>query len=270
MGLMDGKNALIFGVANAKSIAWGITQALHREGARIGLSYAIPQLEKRVFPLAEEIGCTFVEKADANNDDELDAVFAKAKDTFGRIDVLVHAIAFAEREDLAGSYLNTSRRGFVTALETSAYSLVALARRAVPLMTEGGSIITLTYFGAEKVMPRYNVMAVAKAALECSVRYLAYDLGPKNIRVNAISAGPIKTLAAAGVAGIRMMLKYSEEAAPLRRLVSQDDVGNTALWLASDLGSAVTGETIYVDAGYNILGLTMTREQREAFNLDNG
>ena len=269
MGLMDGKNALIFGVANARSIAWGITQALHREGARIGLSYAIPQLEKRVFPLAEEIGCTFVEKADANNDDELDAVFAKARDTFGRIDVLVHAIAYAEREDLAGSYVDTSRQGFITALETSVYSLAALARRAAPLMTEGGSIITLTYYGAEKVMPRYNVMAVAKAALECSVRYLATDLGPQNIRVNAISAGPIKTLAAAGIAGFRMMLKYSEEAAPLRRLVTQEDVGNTALWLASDLGSAVTGETIYVDAGYNVLGLTMTSEQREAFNMDN-
>lgn len=268
MGLMDGKNALIFGLANKRSIAWGITQALHNEGANIGLSYAIPQLEKRVFPLAEEIGCTFVERADANNDDELDAVFAKAKDQFGKIDVLVHAIAYAERADLDGNYIDTSREGFKTALETSAYSLVALAKRAAPLMTDGGSIITLTYYGAEKVMPRYNVMAVAKAALECSVRYLASELGPDGIRVNAISAGPIKTLAAAGVSGFRMMLKYSEEAAPLRRQVTQEDVGNTALWLASDLGSGVTGETIYVDAGYNILGLPMTDEQRKDFNFD--
>ncbi|NPV66176.1 MAG: enoyl-ACP reductase [Anaerolineae bacterium] len=268
MGLMDGKNALIFGVANNKSLAWGITQALHDAGANIGLSYAIPQLEKRVFPLAESIGCTFVERADANNDDELDAVFARAKEHFGRLDVLVHAIAYATREDLSGQYIDTSREGFKIALETSAYSLVALAKRAAPLMTNGGSILTLTYYGAEKVMPRYNVMAVAKAALECSVRYLAYELGPQNIRVNAISAGPVKTLAASGIAGFRTMLKFSEEAAPLRRLITQEDVGNTALWLASDLGSAITGETIYVDAGYNILGLTMTEEQRAQFNLE--
>ena len=268
MGLMDGKNALIFGLANKHSIAWGITQALHNEGAKIGLSYAIPQLEKRVFPLAEEIGCTFVERADANNDDELDAVFAKAKEQFGKIDVLVHAIAYAERADLDGLYIDTSREGFKTALETSAFSLVALAKRAAPLMTDGGSIITLSYYGAEKVMPRYNVMAVAKAALECSVRYLASELGPEGIRVNAISAGPIKTLAAAGIAGFRKMFKYSEEAAPLRRHVTQEDVGNTALWLASDLGSGVTGETIYVDAGYNILGLPLTEEQRKDFDFD--
>ncbi len=268
MGLMDGKNVLVFGVANKRSIAWGITEKLHAEGANIGISYAIPELEKRVFPLAEAIGCTFVERANANDDDELDVVFAKAADHFGRIDVLVHAIAYAERDDLSGQYLDTSREGFKIALETSAYSLVALSRRVAPLMTEGGSIITLTYYGAEKVMPRYNVMAVAKAALECSVRYLAAELGPKGIRVNAISAGPIKTLAAAGIAGFRLMLKYSEEAAPLRRHVTQEDVGSSALFLASDLGSGVTGETLYVDAGYNILGLTMTNEQREQFDIE--
>ena len=268
MGLMDGKNALVFGVANNRSLAWGITEALHAQGANLGVSYAIPQLEKRVFPLAESIGCTFVERADANNDDELDAVFAKAKEHFGTLDVLVHAIAYAERDDLSGQYIDTSREGFKTALETSAYSLVALAKRAAPLMSNGGSIITLSYYGAEKVMPRYNVMAVAKAALECSVRYLATELGPQGIRVNAISAGPVKTLAAAGIAGFRTMLKFSEEAAPLRRLITQEDVGNTALWLASDLGSAVTGETIYVDAGYNILGLTMTEDQRADFNME--
>lgn len=268
MGLMDGKNALIFGVANNKSLAWGITQALHQAGANIGLSYAIPQLEKRVFPLAESIGCTFVERADANNDAELDAVFAKAREHFGRLDVLVHAIAYAGRESLSGLYLDTGREAFKTTLETSAYSLVALAQRAVPLMTSGGSILTLTYYAAEKVMPRYNVMAIAKAALECSVRYLAYELGPQNIRVNAISSGPVKTLAASGISGFRTMLKFSEEAAPLRRLITQEDVGNTALWLASDLSSAITGEIIYVDAGYNILGLTMTEEQRADFNLE--
>ncbi len=267
MGLMDGKTALIFGVANKNSIAWGIAKALHSQGATIGLSYAIPELEKRVFPLAEEIGCTFVERADVNQDDELDAVFAKAAERLGRIDTLVHAVAFAPREDLSGEFVNISREGFRIALETSAYSLIALAKRAAPLMTNGGSIITLSYYAAEKVMPRYNVMAVAKAALECSVRYLAADLGPQQIRVNAISAGPIKTLAASGIAGFRVMLKYSEEAAPLRSLVSQEDVGNVALWLASDLSSKVTGETIYVDAGYNILGLTTTEEQRQAFNL---
>ena len=268
MGLMDGKNVLIFGVANKRSIAWGIAEALHREGATIGLSYAIPELEKRVFPLAESIGCTFVERANANNDAELDAVFAKAKDHFGKIDVLVHAIAFADREDLSGRYVDTNREGFKTALETSTFSLVALTKRAVPLMSEGGSIITLSYYAAEKVMPRYNVMAIAKAALECSVRYLAAELGPQAIRVNAISAGPIKTLAAGGISGFRMMYKFSEEAAPLRRHVTQEDVGNTALWLCSNLGAGVTGETIYVDAGYNILGLTMTQEQREEFGLD--
>ncbi len=267
MGLMDGKTALIFGVANKNSIAWGITKALHDQGATIGLSYAIPELEKRVFPLAEEIGCTFVERADVNRDDELDAVFAQAAERLGRIDTLVHAVAFAPREDLGGEFVNISREGFRIALETSAYSLIALAKRAAPLMTNGGSIITLTYYASEKVMPRYNVMAVAKAALECSVRYLAADLGPQHIRVNAISAGPIKTLAASGIPGFRVMLKYSEEAAPLRSLVSQEDVGNVALWLASDLSSKVTGETIYVDAGYNILGLTTTEEQRQMFNL---
>jgi enoyl-[acyl-carrier protein] reductase I len=269
MGLMDGKNVLVFGVSNKNSLAWGITQALHEQGAKIGISYAIPQLEKRVMPLAESIGCDFVEMADANNDDDLDSVFAKAGDYFGgRVDVLIHAIAYAEREDLSGQYIDTSREGFKTALETSAYSLVALSKRVAPLMVNGGSIITLTYYGAEKVMPRYNVMAVAKAALECSVRYLASELGAQGIRVNALSAGPVKTLAAAGIAGFRMMLKFSEEAAPLRRLITQEDVAGTALYLASDLASGVTGETIYVDGGYNVLGLTMTTEQRGEFGME--
>lgn len=267
MGLMDGKVALIFGVANKNSIAWGITQKLHEEGATIALSYGAEVLEKRVKPLAEEIGCDFVELCDATKDDQLDAVFEKVRERYGKIDVLVHSIAFAPREDLGGRFVNVSREGFMIALDASAYSLIAMAKRAEPLMTEGGSIMSLTYYAAEKVMPKYHVMAIAKAALETITKYLANDLGPKGIRVNAISAGPIKTLAAAGVPGIRMMLKYSEKTAPLRKLVSQEEVGNAALFLASDLGSAVTGEVMHVDAGFNILGMTLSEEELNA--LDN-
>jgi len=260
MGLMDGKVAVIFGVANKNSIAWGITQRFHEEGAQIALSYGDPVLEKRVFPLAEEIGCDFVELCNVTDDAQLDAVFAKIKERYGRIDTLVHSVAFANREDLGGRFVDISREGFKMALDISAYSLIAMAKRAEPLMTNGGSIMSLTYFAAEKVMPKYHVMAVAKSALETITRYLANDLGPKGIRVNAISAGPIKTLAAAGVPGFRLMLKYSEKASPLRKLVSQEEVGNAALFLASDLGSAVTGEVMHVDAGYNILGMTLTEE----------
>jgi enoyl-[acyl-carrier protein] reductase I len=260
MGLMDGKVVVIFGVANKNSIAWGITQRMYEEGATIALSYGAEVLEKRVMPLAESIGCDFVELCDVSDDAQLDAVFEKIKAKYGRIDCLVHSIAFANREDLGGRFVDISRDGFKLALDISAFSLIAMAKRAEPLMSEGGSIMSLTYYAAEKVMPKYHVMAVAKAALETITRYLANDLGPQGIRVNAISAGPIKTLAAAGVPGIRTMLKYSEQAAPLRRLVSQEDVGNAALWLASDLGSAVTGEILHVDAGYNILGLTVTPE----------
>lgn len=255
MGLMTGKKALVFGVANERSIAWGITKAFHREGARIGLSYAGEALKDRVSPLAQSIGTDFVEPCDVGRDDQLDGCFARAKDHFGTLDVLVHAIAFAKKEDLESQYVSTSRDGFRTALEVSVYSLVALAQRARTLMPQGGSILTLTYYGAEKVIPHYNVMGVAKAALEASVRYLAYDLGRQRIRVNAISAGPIKTLAAAGVGGFRSMLDYCEKNSPLGRLVSTEDVGNTALSLCSDLGAAVTGETIYVDAGFNIMGM---------------
>ncbi|NWG17615.1 MAG: enoyl-ACP reductase [Chloroflexi bacterium] len=261
MGLMDGKVALIFGVANKNSIAWGITRRLHEEGATIGLSYAGEIMEKRVFPLAQEIGCDFVEPCDVTSDEQLDTVFAKAKERFGKIDTLVHCVAFANREDLGGRFVDISREGFKMALDISAYSLVAMAKRAAPLMLEGGSIMSLTYYAAEKVMPKYHVMAVAKAALETITRYLANDLGPQGIRVNAISAGPIKTLAAAGVPGFRLMLKYSEKAAPLRRLVSQEEVGDTALYLASDLSRSVTGEVIHVDAGFNILGLTATEDE---------
>jgi enoyl-[acyl-carrier protein] reductase I len=260
MGLLDGKVALVFGVANKNSIAWGITQKLHAEGATIGLSYAAPVLEKRVFPLAKEIDCDFVEMCDVSNDADIDTVFEKVRERFGKIDILVHSIAFADRNDLGGRFVEISREGFKNTLDISAYSLIALAQRAEPLMTEGGSVMSMTYYASEKVMPRYNAMAVAKAALETITRYLAADLGPKGIRVNGISAGPIKTLAAAGVPGLRMMLKYSEKASPLRSLVSQDDVGDAALWLASDLSRMVTGEVLHVDAGYNILGLTATPE----------
>ncbi len=261
MGLMDGKVALIFGVANKNSIAWGITKRLHDEGATILLSYAGEMLEKRVMPLAQEIGCDFVEQCDVTSDEQLDALFAKAAERYGRIDTLVHCVAFANREDLGGRFVNISRDGFKLALDISAYSLIAMAKRAEPLMTEGGSILSLTYYAAEKVMPKYHVMAVAKAALETITRYLANDLGPKGIRVNAISAGPIKTLAAAGVPGFRLMLKYSEKASPLRKLVTQEEVGSAALFLASDLGASVTGEVMHVDAGFNVLGMTLTEEE---------
>lgn len=255
MKLLEGKRALIFGLANKRSIAWGIAKTFHEHGAELGFSYGIPQLERRVRPLAESIGVEFVEMCDVSSDDEIAAVFQKAGEHFGQIDILVHAIGYALREDLAGRFVDTSRDGFKIAMDISAFSLVALSRAAAPLMKNGGSIMTMTYYGSEKVVPHYNVMGVAKAALEASTRYLAADLGPQNIRVNAISAGPIKTLAAAGIAGFRKMLRYTEERAPLRRNVDQDEVGRTALWLCSELGSGVTGEVVYVDAGYNILGM---------------
>ena len=263
MKLLEGKTALIFGLANKHSIAWGIAQAFHEEGAELGFSYGIPQLERRVMPLAEQLGVDFVVMCDVTKDEDIDAVFEKAAARFGKIDILVHAVAFAKQEDLAGRFVNTSRDGFAMALDVSAYSLVALSRRAVPLMADGGSILTMSYYGAEKAVPHYNVMGVAKAALEASVRYLAADLGPSGIRVNAISAGPIKTLAAAGIAGFRKMLRYVGERTPLRRNIDQAEVGKTALYLCSDLASGVTGEVVYVDAGYNILGMPEPPENWE-------
>jgi len=263
MGLLDGKKALIFGVANKRSIAWGITEALLREGATVGLSYAGEVLEKRVYPLAEEANITFVEKCDVTSDDEIEAIFAKAKDHFGTLDILVHAVAFAPGDDLGGRFRDVSRAGFKLALDISAYSLIPMARHAADLMPNGGSIMALSYYAAEKVMPRYNVMAVAKAALENIVRYLAADLGPQGIRVNALSPGPIKTLAAAGVPGFRLMLTYSEKVTPLRSQVTQGDVGNVAVFLASDWSRQVTGEIVYIDGGYHILGLTLTEGDLE-------
>ncbi|MBX3082363.1 MAG: enoyl-ACP reductase [Anaerolineae bacterium] len=257
MGLLTGKNAVVFGVANDRSIAWGITEALHREGATVGLSYAGDMLKKRVMPLAEKLNIDFVDQCDVTKDEDLDATFGRIKERFGTVDILIHSVAFATQDDLKGEYATTSRAGFHLAMDISVYSLVAMAQRVRPLMPNGGSILTMTYYGSEKVMPRYNVMGVAKAALESSVRYLAYDLGAENIRVNAISAGAIKTLAAAGIAGFRDMLRFSEVSSPLRKLVTTEDVGNAALWLCSPYASAITGEVLYVDAGYNIMGLPM-------------
>ena len=255
MKLLEGKKALIFGIANKNSIGWGIAQTLHEHGAELGFSYAFDALEKRVRPLAESIGVEFVDQCDVESDDAIAQTFARAEAHFGKIDILVHAVAHAKREDLTGTYVDTSRDGFHLAMGVSVFSLVALTKAAVPIMNEGGTILSLSYYGAEKAVPHYNVMGVAKAALEASTRYLAADLGPQNIRVNAISAGPIKTLSAAGISGFRKILKYTEERAPLRRNVTQAEVGKTALWLCSDLSSGVTGEVVYVDAGYNILGM---------------
>lgn len=263
MQLLAGKKALVFGVANKYSIAWAIAQMLVEQGAEIGLSYAGEILERRVRPLAAELGVSFVEPCDVSSDEQIDQVFRRAADHFGRIDILIHAIAYAGRDELTGRYYNTSRQGFNVALDISVYSLVALTRAALPLMEPGSVILTLTYYGAEKVVPHYNVMGVAKAALEASVRYLAADLGPQGVRVNAISAGPIKTLSAGGVAGFRKMLGYVAERAPLRRNVNQDEVARTALWLCSELGSGVTGEIVHVDAGYNILGMPEPPEKWE-------
>jgi len=257
MGLLDGKNALVFGVANDHSIAWGIARALREEGAVVGFSSVESLLEKRVRPLAASIGSTFVEPCDVQDDDQIRAVFTKWAAEHDRLDVLVHALAFAKREDLDGAFVDTSRDGFALALDVSAYSLVALAREARPLLRRGSSILTLTYYGAEKVVANYNVMGVAKAALEASVRYLAADLGPDGIRVNAISAGPVRTLAAAGISGFRRMYGSFADIAPLRANISPQDVGRSAVYLASDLASAVTGEVLYVDGGFNVVGVPL-------------
>ena len=255
MGLLDGRKALVFGVANDHSIAWGIAKAFHDEGALVGFSSVESLLERRVKPLADSIGATFVEPADVTSDEQLAGVMAKWHEAYGEIDILVHAVAFAKREDLDGQFVNTSRAGFALALDVSAYSLVAMAREARPYLRRGSSIITLSYYGAEKVVTNYNVMGVAKAALEASVRYLAADLGPDGIRVNAISAGPIRTLSAGGIAGFRKLYGPFDQIAPLRSHISIEDCGKTAVYLGSDLSSAVTGEVVYVDGGFNILGV---------------
>jgi enoyl-[acyl-carrier protein] reductase I len=257
MGMLEGRKALIFGVANDHSLAWGIAQALHGEGATVGFSSVESLLERRVRPLATSIGADFVEPCDVQRDEDIERVFQRWGDAHGTLDILVHALAFAKREELDGDFLDTSREGFALALDVSAYSLVALTRAAAPLMSAGGSVLTLTYYGSEKVVAHYNVMGVAKAALEASVRYLAADLGPKGVRVNAISAGPVRTLAAAGIAGFKDMYGGFRDIAPLRRNITLDDVGKSAVYLASDLSSAVTGEVLYVDAGFNVVGVPL-------------
>ncbi|HEX8684307.1 MAG TPA: enoyl-ACP reductase [Ardenticatenaceae bacterium] len=253
MGLYQGKKGLVFGLANKDSIAWGISKALHDEGAELGFSYAGEILKKRVEPLAESIGSDFVRECDVTDAAAVDALFESARERFESIDFMVHCIAFANREELGGRFSDTSREGFQVALDISCYSLIALARRARELMPNGGSIMTMTYYGSEKVMPNYNVMGVAKAALEASVRYLAWDLAKDRIRVNAISAGPIKTLAASGISGFRKSLNVVGSVAPLGN-VTQADVGQAALFLLGDWSSSITGEVLFVDGGYNIMG----------------
>jgi enoyl-[acyl-carrier protein] reductase I len=252
--LLEGKRGLVIGVANKRSLAWGIAASVAREGARLAVTYQGERLEGNVRKLAAELDDPLVLPCDVAKDEELDALVPAIREGLGGLDFVVHAVAFALREELDGHFLDTSREGYRIAQDISSYSLTALARRTVPLMEGGGSIVTLTYLGGERVVSNYNVMGVAKAALEMSVRYLAVDLGPKNVRVNAISAGPVKTLAASGVHGISKMLEHHRTFAPLRRNTEQGEVGDTAAFLVSDLARGITGEVIYVDGGYHVLG----------------
>jgi enoyl-[acyl-carrier protein] reductase I len=253
--LMAGKRGLIMGVANNRSIAWGIAQSAARHGAELAFTYQGEALKKRVDPLASEVGCKLVLPCDVTDAGSIDATFQAIEQAWGGLDFVVHAIAFSDKDQLSGLYLDTTAENFGKTLQISSYSFTAVAQRAERLMAQGGSLLTLTYYGAEKWVPHYNVMGVAKAALEASVRYLAADLGRKNIRVNAISAGPIKTLAASGVGDFRYLLKWSEYNSPLRRNVKIEEVGDAALFLLSDLSRAVTGETLHVDCGYHIVGM---------------
>jgi len=264
MGLLTGKKALIFGVANERSIAWGIAEALHREGCELAFTFLGEALEKRVRPLAASVGAKLILPCDVTKDDEIAAVYAEVAKTWGKFDILIHSLAFARRAELDGDFVSTTRDGFALALDVSAYSLVGITRPAVPLLNPGGAILALTFYGSEKVMKNYNVMGVAKAALESCVRYLAADLGPHGIRVNAISAGPIKTLAASGVAGFRAKLRLAELSAPLRRTVTQQEVGNSALYLCSSMASGVTGEIHFVDSGVNIMGESANETESKA------
>jgi enoyl-[acyl-carrier protein] reductase I len=257
-GLMAGKRGLVMGVANDRSIAWGIARAVAAQGAELAFTFQGEALEKRVRPLADQLGAKLVLPCDVVDDASLDATFKAVADAWGGLDFVVHAIAFSDKEELKGGYLATSRKNFATTLDISCYSFTAVAQRAVPLMKDGGSLLTLSYYGAERVMPHYNVMGVAKAALEASVRYLAADVGSAGIRVNAISAGPIKTLAASGIGDFRYILKWNELNSPLKRNVSTDQVGNAALYLLSDLSSGVTGEVHHVDSGYHLVGMLRT------------
>jgi len=253
--IMQGKRGLVMGIANNRSIAWGIAKAVAEAGAEIALTYQGDLMKKRVEPLAAELGGLVAGHCDVTDPASMDAIFQFVQEKWGGLDFLVHAIAFSDKGELTGRYLDTSQDNFTRTMQISCYSLTALAQRAEPLMAGGGSILTLTYYGAERVMPHYNVMGVAKAALEASVRYLAVDLGPAGIRVNAISAGPIKTLASSGIGDFRYILKWNEYNAPLKRTVSINEVGQSALYLLSDMGSAVTGEVHHVDAGFHVVGM---------------
>ena len=253
--LMQGKRGLIMGLANDKSIAWGIAKALADAGAKLAFSYQGDALLKRVGPLAEQLGSNIVLPCDVGDMDSVDALFAALEEKWGKLDFIVHAIGFSDKNELRGRYVDTSKDNFMMTMDISVYSFTAVVNRAEKMMTDGGSCLTLTYYGAERVMPHYNVMGVAKAALEASVRYLAEDLGKKRIRVNAISAGPIKTLAASGIGDFRYILKWNEYNSPLRKNVSIDEVGGSALYLLSDLSTGVTGETHHVDAGYHVVGM---------------
>lgn len=253
--IMNNKKGLIVGVANSKSIAYGIAKHCAANGAELAFTYLNDAIKKRVEPIASEFNSDYIYELDVNNDEHLDSLASRVRDGFGEIDFLVHAVAFAPKEALDGEFINTTKEAFDIAMNTSVYSLVSLTRALLPVMRDGASVLTLSYLGGAKFVPHYNVMGVAKAALESSVRYLAHDLGAKNMRVNAISAGPIKTLAASGIGDFRLILNYNEQNSPLKRNVSIDDVGKSALYLLSNLSSGVTGEVHYVDCGYNIIGL---------------
>jgi len=265
--LMKGKRGLIMGVANERSIAWGITRALHAQGAELAFTYQGDALEKRVKPLAEKVDSNISVSCDVTNEESVNAAFDAIEKEWGGLDFLVHAIAFSDKNELDGRYLDTTRDNFLRTMDISVYSFTSVAQRAVPLMKDGGSLLTLTYYGAERVMPHYNVMGVAKAGLEASVRYLANDVGKDNIRVNAISAGPIKTLAASGIGDFRYILKWNELNSPLRRNVTQDQVGSAAMFLLSDLGAGVTGEVMHVDSGYHTVGMCAIDSAAETAEL---
>ena len=257
-GIMAGKRGVIMGVANDKSIAWGIAKQLHAQGAELAFTYAGEALYKRITPLAESINSPLVVECDVADDAAIEAAFEKVANTFGKIDFIVHAIAFADKDELRGRFSNTSRANFALSMDVSCFSFIAAAKAAMPMMNSGGTMLTLSYYGAEKVVPNYNVMGVAKAALETSVRYLAADLGADNIRVNAISAGPIRTLAASGIGDFKKMLTWYADNAPMGRNVTADEVGNNALYLLSELSAGVTGEVIHVDSGYHVMGTAKT------------
>jgi enoyl-[acyl-carrier protein] reductase I len=267
-GLMAGKKGLIMGVANNRSIAWGIAKACADQGAELAFSYQGEQLKKRVDPLAAEVGSTTVVECDVSNMASIDATFEEIKKKWGKLDFLVHAIAFSDKDELQGRYVDTTEENFTKTMNISVFSFTAVAQRAEKLMTDGGSMLTLTYYGAEKWMPHYNVMGVAKAALECSVRYMAADLGVKNIRVNAISAGPIKTLAASGVGDFRYILKWNEYNSPLRRVVTIEEVGDAGMYFLSDLSRGTTGEIHHVDSGYHVVGMKVPTAPDMTLNKD--